>query len=169
MSRHPDKPVLPSQALALADAAATEALGAALWRAWDGRHCVVALQGDLGAGKTTLVRGLLRAAGHTGAVRSPTYTLMEPYDIAGRRVLHLDLYRLADPGELDFLGVRDELGDGVLVLVEWPERGAGVMPPYDLDVALSDAGSGRAARVVGRDRVGEDLAADLLGFGSHSD
>ncbi len=164
MSSFPDQPVLPPHTLALPDADATEALGADLWRAWDGRLCVVALQGDLGAGKTTLVRGLLRAAGHTGPVRSPTYTLMEPYDVGDRRVLHLDLYRLADPGELDFLGVRDELEDGVLVLVEWPDRGAGVMPPSGLEVVLSDHGSGRAARVVGHDSTGEPLAASLLGF-----
>ena len=163
MSSRPDAPVLPPHTLALADADATEALGAALWHAWDGRLCVIALQGDLGAGKTTLVRGLLRAAGHTGPVRSPTYTLMEPYEVGDRRVLHLDLYRLADPGELDFLGVRDELEDGALVLVEWPDRGVGVMPPWGLEVALSDHGDGRCARVVGHGNTGEGLASCLLG------
>ncbi|QIT56020.1 tRNA (adenosine(37)-N6)-threonylcarbamoyltransferase complex ATPase subunit type 1 TsaE [Aquisalimonas sp. 2447] len=163
MRHSADRPELPPHTLALPDADATAGLGTDLWRAWDGRQCVVALQGDLGAGKTTLVRGLLRAAGHTGPVRSPTYTLMEPYDLGDRRVLHLDLYRLADPGELDFLGLRDELADGVLVLVEWPERGVGVMPPWGLEVGLSDHGDGRCARVVGHDSAGERLARCLLG------
>lgn len=127
----------------LADEAATEALGAMLERYRPDRGCVH-LVGDLGAGKTTLVRGLLRAAGHRGAVRSPTYTLVEPYELAARRVYHLDLYRLADPEELEFIGLR-ELVDTGLLLVEWPMQGKGVLPPPDLSVHLATAGDGRRA------------------------
>ncbi len=97
---------------------------------------VLFLQGDLGAGKTTLARGFLRAAGVTGVMRSPTYTLMEPYQAAGQRLLHLDLYRLVDAGEVEFLGLRDESPDSVIWLVEWPERGHGHLPAADLSVNL---------------------------------
>ena len=127
----------------LVDEAATEALGATLARHRPDRGCVH-LVGDLGAGKTTLTRGFLRAAGHCGAVRSPTYTLVEPYDLATGRVYHLDLYRLADPEELEFIGLR-ELVDTGLLLVEWPVRGEGVLPAPDLSVHLVVAGNGRQA------------------------
>jgi tRNA threonylcarbamoyladenosine biosynthesis protein TsaE len=93
------------------------------------------LQGGLGAGKTTFSRAFLRQMGVTGPVRSPTYTLIEPYDLPARRVLHLDLYRLAVPEELDDLGLRDEF-DQALLLIEWPERGAGELPAADLLIQL---------------------------------
>ena len=101
-----------------------------------GRRWLLALTGELGAGKTTFVRGLLRGMGHTGRVRSPTYTLVEPYHLEGRDVLHLDLYRIGDPGELDFLGIPDLIDERTLLLVEWPERGAGHLPGADLSIAL---------------------------------
>lgn len=119
----------------------TERAGAALWHALQ-VPLVVHLEGDLGAGKTSLVRGLLRAAGHTGPVPSPTYTLVEPY-ATDPLVHHLDLYRLADPEELEYIGLRDLLAEGGAVLVEWPERGAGVLPAADLTLALSVDGTGR--------------------------
>lgn len=128
----------------LVDAEATAALGAALWRALP-EDATVFLRGDLGAGKTTLVRGLLRAAGHSGAVRSPTYTLIEPYELGRRRVFHLDLYRLADPEELEYVGLRDLLGDRQLILVEWPERGEGMLPAADLNLHLEYRQQGRLA------------------------
>ena len=102
------------------------------------------LRGDLGAGKTCLARGFMRAAGHRGAVPSPTYTLVEPYDIAGLRVFHIDLYRLGDAGELEYLGWRD-MRPGIL-LIEWPERAPDVERGADLEIQLRNAGAGRRAR-----------------------
>lgn len=97
---------------------------------------IVALDGELGAGKTTLVSGILRAYGVTGPVRSPTYTLIEPYEAGGRRLYHLDLYRLVDPGEVEPLGIRDLLSEAPVLLVEWPSRAAGALPAFDLTVAI---------------------------------
>lgn len=129
--------------LFLADEAATEAFGAALAEASACRG-LVTLSGDLGSGKTTLCRGLIRAAGHGGAVKSPTFTLVEPYELAGgRRILHFDLYRLEDPEELEFLGIRDYLDGDSLCLVEWPERGAPLLPPADLALRLEHLDRGR--------------------------
>ncbi len=101
---------------------------------------VIYLCGDLGAGKTTLVRGLLRGLGYQAPVRSPTYTLIEPYEAVEPPVVHLDLYRLADPEELEYLGLRDLLERPSLILVEWPERGAGALPPADLELLIEDVG-----------------------------
>lgn len=119
-----------------------ETIGASLSDAVTG-ECVIYLQGDLGAGKTTLVRGFLRGLGYRGAVKSPTYTLMEPYSSGGRQVYHLDLYRLSHPEELEYLGIRDLLGQAAVLLVEWPERGAGALPPADLVVNIGYLPSGR--------------------------
>ena len=133
----------------LADEAATLALGARLSEAMGARGGgVIYLHGDLGAGKTTLARGLLRQAGVEGTLRSPTYTLMEPYTACGQAFLHLDLYRLADPSEVEQLGLRDYPVESTIWLVEWPEKGAGFLPPADLDVRLAIAGSGRVAECV---------------------
>jgi tRNA threonylcarbamoyladenosine biosynthesis protein TsaE len=108
----------------------------------DNTLCVVYLAGDLGAGKTTLTRGLLRSLGVTGAVRSPTYTLVEIYELGALTALHLDLYRLSDPAELDNLGLREWARGGHLWLIEWPERGAGRLPGADLVITLSAGDSG---------------------------
>jgi len=140
----------------LADSDATEALGQALARTRP-PFAVVHLQGDLGAGKSTLARALLRALGVSGAIRSPTYTLVERYPVEGGEAWHLDLYRIGDAGELEFLGL-DE-GAAVLWLVEWPERGGASLPPADLVVTLAVEGMGRAARCEARSRVGEQWLA----------
>lgn len=133
-----------ARVLELADEAASERLGHALAVTLPER-AVMHLQGDLGAGKTTLARALLRALGVRGAIKSPTYTLIERYPVEGGEVAHLDLYRIADPEELSFLGL-DELADSArLWLVEWPDRGLHFLPPADVQVRLSVAGSGRVA------------------------
>lgn len=126
--------------------AAQVAFGEHLGRAV-GRQGLVFLHGDLGTGKTTLVRGFLRARGHQGAVKSPTYTLIEPYELPSGRVYHLDLYRLADPEELEYLGLREILAEDAVLLVEWPERGRGWLPPPDLELHLAYAADGSARRI----------------------
>lgn len=132
----------------LSDSAATEALGAELARLVSShRGGLAVLEGGLGAGKTTLVRGLLRTLGVTGTIRSPTYTLVEPYEIGGQRLLHADLYRLADPRELYALGFEDDPPPQAWWWVEWPSRGEGVLPKPDLRVTLRPADSGRFARI----------------------
>ena len=130
--------------LNLIDSDHTEALGAALWQAAPEKYRVFLL-GDLGAGKTTLVRGLLRAAGYDGTVKSPTYNLLESYRIGEREVLHFDLYRLKDPEELELIGMNDYLSQTALCLIEWPQMGEGYLPAADLTIALQSRGDGRIA------------------------
>jgi tRNA threonylcarbamoyladenosine biosynthesis protein TsaE len=101
---------------------------------------LVTLSGELGAGKTTLVGGLLAELGHLGPARSPTYTLIEPYRLQGRDITHCDLYRLRHPDELDDLGLRDLRGPGSVLLVEWPEKAAGRLGAADLTLTLDYAG-----------------------------
>ncbi|TAN48926.1 MAG: tRNA (adenosine(37)-N6)-threonylcarbamoyltransferase complex ATPase subunit type 1 TsaE [Methylococcaceae bacterium] len=130
----------------LADEAATEAFGARLGGVLSGGGLVF-LHGQLGAGKTTLVRGLLRGLGWAGAVKSPTFTLVEAYELAGRHIYHFDLYRLSDAEELEWMGIRDYLAAEALCLVEWAERGETVLPPADLIVQLEMCPPGRLVRV----------------------
>lgn len=143
----------------LADAAATDRLGQALAQALPS-HAVVHLQGELGAGKSTLARALLRALGVQGAIRSPTYTLIERYPLAGGgEAWHLDLYRIADAAELEYLGL--DSTEARLWLVEWPERGRGGLPAEDLVVTLEVEGSGRRAQLTPVSTTGEDWLAHL--------
>ena len=135
----------------LPDAEATDALGRAL-AATQPAQAVVYLHGDLGAGKSTLARAWLRALGVGGPIRSPTYTLVERYPIPEGEAMHLDLYRIAGAGELEFLGL-DEAG-AALWLVEWPERGAGSLPVADLQVELAVRGQGRAVRLLAMSTAG---------------
>ena len=135
----------------LPDAEATDALGRALAQTRPAQ-AVVYLQGDLGAGKSTLARALLRALGVQGAIRSPTYTLVERYPLPTGEAWHLDLYRIGDAGELDYLGLDETSAD--LWLVEWPERGAGALPPADLRIMLEMHGQGRKAKLEACSPVG---------------
>ena len=146
----------------LADPAATDALGRLL-AGCQPPGAVVFLDGPLGAGKSSLARAWLRALGVTGAIKSPTYTLVERYPLpAGGEAAHLDLYRLAEAGELDFLAL-DELADARLWLVEWPERGALGLPPPDLRIRLAMAGAGRRARLQATSARGEAWLAAIPG------
>ncbi len=131
----------------LADAAATERAGAALAHGLRG-GMYVALQGDLGAGKTTLARGVLRGLGHLGAVKSPSYALVELYTFSSLYLYHFDFYRFADPSEWEVSGFAEHFRDDSACLVEWPERVAPWLPPADVDLALARLADGRDARVL---------------------
>lgn len=148
--------------LFLADEAATLAFGQRLAAATEGRG-LLTLHGDLGSGKTTLSRGLIQALGHKGPVKSPTYTLVEPYELPNARVLHYDLYRLADPDELEFLGVRDFLDADTLTLIEWPERAGALLPAPDLEIFLTVQGTGRLLRWQEGTARGQKISRRLTG------
>ena len=158
----------------LADSNVTEALGQALARSFPGAlqtdavqtggaspGAVVYLQGELGAGKTTCVRSLLRALGVAGLVRSPTYTLVETYSLDALTCVHVDLYRLQALTEVDELGLRDLVGPGCLLLVEWPERGGVALPPADLDLALRYVGDARQTTLRANTVVGSEWLENL--------
>lgn len=142
----------------LPDADATEALARALARSAPER-AVVFLQGDLGAGKSTLARAWLRELGVTGAIKSPTYTLVERYPLPAGEAVHLDLYRLAAAAELDFLGLDELAAEARLWLVEWPERGQGGLPSPDLAILLSAEPGGRRAALRADSAAGREWLA----------
>lgn len=144
-----------------ADADAQEALGRQLAHALHGRG-VVYLQGDLGAGKTTLTRGILRGYGHSGTVKSPTYTLVESYELACATVYHFDLYRLTDSEELELLGIRDYCRPDCLVLVEWPDRGYPFLPPADLIITIQLEGVGRLLELTAQNDAGQQTLTALI-------
>lgn len=125
--------------------------------------CVIYLEGDLGTGKTTLTRGILKGLGHRGSVRSPTYTLLEPYDMGGLRLYHLDLYRLSDPEEIEYLGLRDLLAEPALWVIEWPGKGQGMLPAPDLLIEIDYRPPGRSLTLTASTSIGrlilEGLAA----------
>ncbi|MCW8844651.1 MAG: tRNA (adenosine(37)-N6)-threonylcarbamoyltransferase complex ATPase subunit type 1 TsaE [Gammaproteobacteria bacterium] len=120
------------------------------------RPLCVALEGELGSGKTSWVRAMLQGLGYTGRVVSPTYTLLEPYSVGDFTVLHLDLYRLSDPGELEFLGLQDMVCPGTVICAEWPGRGRGVLPEPDLELAFSYQGEGRRVAMSAFTAAGAD-------------
>lgn len=144
----------------LADEQATEVLGAAL--AQSGRAGgLIYLRGNLGAGKTTTARGVLRALGYPGNVKSPTYTLVEPYESLSPVVYHFDLYRLGHPEELEFMGFRDFLQSEALCLVEWPEKGGDWLPAPDLDIELKPVADYRQVRWRAETEKGRAMAESL--------
>jgi tRNA threonylcarbamoyladenosine biosynthesis protein TsaE len=149
--------------LKLPDAAATAALGEALAAgAAPGR--VLHLRGDLGAGKTTVVRGLLRALGHSGRVKSPTYTVVEPYTLSSLNLYHFDFYRLKDRSEWEHGGFREYFNAQSLCVIEWPERAAGLLAPPDLEVVLEFAGEARRAALKAYTPSGMDWLSSLPSF-----
>lgn len=151
----------PTAEFALPDESATARLGAALAHAIEheeatvaGNGLVVALAGDLGTGKTSIVRAMLRALGVTGAVRSPTFTLVEPYVVSSLDFYHFDFYRLADPEEFASAGFREMFGPRTVCLIEWPEKAVGRLPAADLQIALQVEDKGRWARLTAATELG---------------
>ncbi len=119
---------------------------------------LITLSGDLGAGKTTISRGILNGLGHSGSVKSPTYTLVEPYELPLGRVCHFDFYRLIDPEELEYMGFRDYLVEACLCLIEWPERGQGFLPGADIEIGIIQTGEGRTLSL----KAGTDLGNKII-------
>ncbi|MBK1885318.1 tRNA (adenosine(37)-N6)-threonylcarbamoyltransferase complex ATPase subunit type 1 TsaE [Marinobacter sp. DY40_1A1] len=143
--------------------AETEGLGRELARLAkeSGQGVIIFLEGDLGMGKTTLSRGVIQALGHEGAVKSPTYTLVEPYEDLTPPAYHFDLYRLGDPEELEYMGIRDYFTGQSVCLIEWSERGEGMLPEPDLEIQLEYQGEGRSAVIRARSELGASLLNEL--------
>jgi len=144
----------------LIDAEQTVAFGGRLGNACESATCIY-LHGDLGAGKTTLTRGFIQHLGHQGNVKSPTYTLVEPYELAKWYVYHFDLYRLGDPEELEFMGIRDYFSDNSHCLIEWPERGEGILPLADIDLTLRYEGEQRLVSLQANTEIGKQVLLKL--------
>jgi tRNA threonylcarbamoyladenosine biosynthesis protein TsaE len=124
----------------------TEQFGAELYHSLPTK-CLVFLHGELGAGKTTLVRGYLRAAGFTGTVKSPTYNLVEEYTVAGQKIYHFDLYRITDPEELEWIGINDYFDQDSVCFIEWPDKGKGFLPKPDIEIKFVVQGAGRLVEI----------------------
>ena len=178
---------IPAKQLQLANEAATIAFGTALAHAIielyaleTGIHgpktsICVHLNGDLGAGKSTLARALLRSLGVTGKIKSPTYALLEPYDSAHGLLLHVDLYRLTEPAELEYLGLDSLFADAKLMLIEWPEKAGALLPAADLNISLAhndwigegahaDSEPGRTLQIAAFSKAGNQLLLKLVSF-----
>lgn len=145
----------------LADEAATTELGAQIAQLCPSQQFTIHLEGDLGAGKTTLSRGLLKSLGYQGNVKSPTYTLVERYDVSTRTVFHFDLYRLADPEELDYLGLDDYFDHHSLCLIEWAINGGQFLPKPDLVINLEYQHHARHAKITAKSALGEAVISHL--------
>jgi len=148
----------------LIDEAATVTMGAALADVVKEKvqhGIVVYLNGDLGAGKTTLTRGFVKEMGHQGNVKSPTYTLVEPYELSPWQVYHFDLYRLADPEELEFMGIRDYFNESSCSFIEWPEKGYGMLAAADLVIDMVYQGEQRVISLTAQNEVGSKILKQL--------
>ena len=146
--------------LFLADEDAMVAFGQRIAQVTAGAGLIF-LEGDLGAGKTTLSRGIIRGLGHTGAVKSPTFTLVEPYEIGAIRAFHFDLYRLVDPEELEYMGIRDYFDKDALCLIEWADKGTGFLPKPDLTITITPRESGRQLKLLPQSARAESWCAAL--------
>ena len=144
----------------LIDEAATLQLGARLAEKLP-ESCVVYLYGDLGVGKTTFIRGVLQALGYTRRVKSPTYALVETYQLSTKTLHHFDLYRLNAPEELQYIGIEDYLSSEALTFIEWPERGAGLLSPADLQLRFIHQGTGRMMQLEAYTAVGQTILSTL--------
>jgi len=122
---------------------------------------LILLNGDLGAGKTTLSRGILYGLGHRGSVKSPTYTLVEPYDLQIGKVFHFDLYRLVDPEELYDIGFNDYLTESQLCMIEWPDKGGSLLPKADMSLQINSNGTGRQVILTAQTSLGSQCVNEL--------
>ena len=122
---------------------------------------IIYLVGDLGAGKTTLTRGVMRGFGYEGAVKSPTYTIIEPYEFEKSKIYHFDLYRLSYAEEVEYLGAEEYFLSANLCLIEWPERGLGSIPPADLVIELTQSGIGRSVNCIEQSKKGSKIIKRL--------
>lgn len=122
---------------------------------------IIFLHGDLGAGKTTLVRSLLLSLGHTGPAKSPTYTLVESYKLKTMNIEHFDLYRLSDPSELEYIGIRDYITQDSVCIFEWPNKGEGHIPAADLEITLEFTDVGRRALLVANTAAGKNIIENI--------
>jgi len=149
----------------LPDEAATIAIGSGLAEVMKSstvqQSLVVYLNGDLGAGKTTLTRGFVRGMGHVGNVKSPTYTLVEPYELANWRIFHFDLYRLADAEELEYMGIRDYFNNDCCCFIEWPEKGTGLLAKADLIINIVYQDEQRIIELQAESDHGEQVMTEL--------
>jgi tRNA threonylcarbamoyladenosine biosynthesis protein TsaE len=161
------KEILTNKNYHLADESATIAMGKKLANIVKGslkQGIVVYLYGDLGAGKTTLTRGFVQGMGHIGHVKSPTYTLVEPYELNEWQVYHFDLYRLSDPEELEYMGIRDYFADNCCCFIEWPEKGQGMIKAPDLQINLAYSDEQRTLSIQAKTALGEQVLTELAGY-----